>query len=317
MTRHEEICDRMTGCLYGQAVGDALGLGTEFMSKEEVAKYYSEGLRYYDQIIQDAHRRRWAKGAWTDDTEMMLCLLDAFSPNGFDYRKAAVNFKNWYNGVPLGIGRHMVKVLMCGDYTDAPFEVSKIVWESTRCNSAANGALMRTSPLGLWNRYNQDWVDEACRLTHYDPRCVISCRIASWLINCAVWTDRMLSKDDILVMTTDAELKDWINMAYSFTDIAELKLSEQPGIGYTFRTLAAGLWCYWHSQSFEDGLLAVVNEGGDADTNAAVACAILGAKFGYHSIPPYYIENLYAEKEYRVKCEAFVRLAMGEGEREH
>ncbi len=50
---------------------------------------------------------------------------------------------------------------------------------------------------------------------------------------------------------------------------------------------------------------------GDADTNAAVACAILGAKFGYHSIPPYYIENLYNEKDYRAKCEAFVLLAMG------
>jgi ADP-ribosylglycohydrolase len=35
-----------------------------------------------------------------------------------------------------------------------------------------------------------------------------------------------------------------------------------------------------------------VNAGGDADTNAAVACAILGAKFGYKSIPKEYIEGL-------------------------
>lgn len=32
---------------------------------------------------------------------------------------------------------------------------------------------------------------------------------------------------------------------------------------------------------------------GDADTNGAIACAILGAKFGYSSIPPYYVENLH------------------------
>ena len=44
--------------------------------------------------------------------------------------------------------------------------------------------------------------------------------------------------------------------------------------------------------SFEEGLLAVVNAGGDADTNAAVACAILGAKYGFHAIPKEYVDGL-------------------------
>ena len=50
--------------------------------------------------------------------------------------------------------------------------------------------------------------------------------------------------------------------------------------------------CYI-SPSFEEGLLSVVNEGGDADTNGAIACAILGAKFGFSSIPEYYIDDLH------------------------
>ena len=62
--------------------------------------------------------------------------------------------------------------------------------------------------------------------------------------------------------------------------------------GYTLVTLSVALWAYWHASSFEEGLLAVVNAGGDADTNAAVACAILGAKYGYSSIPTEYIEGL-------------------------
>lgn len=310
MIHQEEIYDRMMGCLYGQAIGDALGLGTEFMSFDEVRRYYPKGLSEYGQIIQDLHRRRWPKGAWTDDTDMMLCLLSAFGTSGFDYNEAARNFKRWYDGTPMGIGRHVVKVLMCGDYTDRPFDASRIMWEATRRKSAANGGLMRTSVMGLWRQHNQDWVDNACLLTHYDPRCVNSCRIVSEIIHNLVWLDISLSKDEILANVTDSELIEYIDTAYSSASVRNLRLAEQPGIGYTYRTLAAALWCYWHSLSFEDGLLAVVNEGGDADTNAAIACAILGAKFGYKNIPAYYIENLYNESEYRTKCEDFVKLAM-------
>ena len=36
----------------------------------------------------------------------------------------------------------------------------------------------------------------------------------------------------------------------------------------------------------------MVRAGGDADTNAAVACAILGAKFGFSSMPQEYVEGL-------------------------
>ena len=63
-------------------------------------------------------------------------------------------------------------------------------------------------------------------------------------------------------------------------------------MGYTLVTLSVVLWAYWHATSFVEGLLDVVNAGGDADTNAAVACAVLGAKYSYASIPTEYIEGL-------------------------
>ena len=40
----------MKGCLYGQAVGDALGLCSEFKSKQETAQCFSPMLRYYSQF---------------------------------------------------------------------------------------------------------------------------------------------------------------------------------------------------------------------------------------------------------------------------
>ncbi|MEZ3590481.1 MAG: ADP-ribosylglycohydrolase family protein [Muribaculaceae bacterium] len=62
--------------------------------------------------------------------------------------------------------------------------------------------------------------------------------------------------------------------------------------GPLLKTLGIALWSLWHCNSFKEGLLTVVNLGGDADTNAAVSCALLGAKYGFSGISSYYTENL-------------------------
>ena len=42
---NETIKERFLGTIFGQAVGDALGLSTEFMSKQEVDRFYPNGMR--------------------------------------------------------------------------------------------------------------------------------------------------------------------------------------------------------------------------------------------------------------------------------
>ena len=88
----------------------------------------------------------------------------------------------------------------------------------------------------------------------------------------------------------DAEICEYVDKAWCESDVKNLV--DYDHMGYTLVTLSVALWTYWHTTSFVDGLLVVVNAGGDADTNAAVACAILGAKYGYSSIPNEYIEGL-------------------------
>lgn len=292
--RMETFVDKLKGTVYGQAIGDALGLGTEGMTDEDMAWKYPNGITHYKEIFQDRHRKRWKIGDWTDDTDMMLCIANAvIQDKGVNLASIAKNFKEWANGEPMGIGENTYKVLTIGDYVEHPLEVSKKIWEMSHERSAANGGLMRTSIVGLFPKAVEECAVNICRLTHYDPRCVGSCVIVSELIHSLVYSDKGLSYHQIsdIGRKYDERIPEFIDLSLS-PDIRALELQDEDSVGYTLRTLAAALWAYWHSRTFQEGLLAVVRAGGDADTNAAVACAILGAKFGYQAIPAEYKEGL-------------------------
>ena len=146
----EFINDRFLGTIFGQAVGDALGLSTEFMSKQEVDRFYPNGIEDYSQIVQDDHRRRWQRGDWTDDTDMMLCILDSFvACQKVDILDIARRFKEWMMNGGMGIGRHTYNVMALGDYTSNPQKAAEIIWKMGKIKAAANGAVMRTSVVGL------------------------------------------------------------------------------------------------------------------------------------------------------------------------
>ncbi len=287
------IYDRFKGVLYGQAIGDALGLGTEGMTDEDKAWKYPNGIQNYDQIFQDRHRKRWKIGDWTDDTDMMLCIAEAvIEDKGVNIMNIAKHFKAWAQGTPMGIGETTYKVLMIGDYTEKPFEVSHMVWKMSKYLSAANGGLMRTSVVGLFPKEVKTCAESICRLTHYDPRCVGSCVIVSELIHALAYGKEPLSRYQMeyIARQYDTSICEYITKAWQEQDVK--KLVDYDHMGYTLVTLSVALWAYWRASSFEEGLLAVVNAGGDADTNAAVACAILGAKYGFSSIPAKYVDGL-------------------------
>lgn len=288
------IIDKLKGVIYGQAIGDALGLSTEGMTDEDMAWKYPQGITHYSDIFQDRHRKRWKIGDWTDDTDMMLCIANAvIKDNGVNLTSIAQNFKDWACGTPMGIGETTYKVLILADYVEKPQEVAKKIWEMTHREGAANGGLMRTSIVGTFPNSVEQCAANICRLTHYDPRCVGSCVIVSQLIHQLMYEGFGLTYHQMadIARKYDARIIDYIDLSLA-PDIKALELQDPDSVGYTLRCLAAALWAYWHAPSFQEGLLSVVRAGGDADTNAAVACAILGAKFGYHTIPEEYKEGL-------------------------
>jgi len=237
---------------------------------------------------------------------MMLCIANAIIKHGgkvddTTLRDIAQNFKDWaFSPECMGIGALVSNVLSIADYADKPMDVAKLFWNLSNKENAANGGLMRTSVVGLLRCDVASAAEQICQLTHYDPRCVGSCVIVSEIIHNLVYKDTLMTLDQIRTIAAkyDERIAPYIDLAWDSTDIAQLEFDEQYSAGYTLKTLAVSLWCYFHSRNFTDGLYAVGNAGGDADTNAAAACSILGAKYGASSIHSYYKDHLWKSDEY-------------------
>lgn len=298
--------NRLSGLIFGHAIGDALGLGTEFMSKSEVSINYPEGLNTYAQIIRDSHRCRWPVGSWTDDTDQMLCILDSLlALKRVNIHDIAHRFHTWFNNGGMGIGQLVFNVINSENFLTDPHGAAKESWEKSGRKVAPNGGIMRTSIVGAWDNTSAELVKKntelICQITHYDPRCVGSCVAVSIAVSLLLQgeTDTENIMNDVFAHTSgySQEVYRYLEMsAHDSLEIFDLDEGLNPGemdrIGYTLKAMGAGFWALRNADSFFDGIQRIINEGGDADTNAAVAGAMLGAKYGIEGIPVDLVQNL-------------------------
>ncbi|MGG5511495.1 ADP-ribosylglycohydrolase family protein [Myroides odoratimimus] len=307
------LYNKIKGVFYGQAIGDALGLGTEFMSKGEVLEHYPTGLNDYSQVIQDAHRSRWKKGDWTDDTDQFLCICDSIISTGQVSEIAfAKELYKWYKGESMGIGSTVQRVVSFPQFLESPHKASELVWKMSGKRNAANGAIMRTAILGIVDYENSSSVrhnaENIAKVTHYDPRCVGTSVIISLLVARHLRYDSCMSYESLVNIAReyDERIVGTLSLAVS-NDIVSLRLDDEVDMGYTLKTFSAAMWAYFNALTFEEGILSIVNSGGDADTNACVAGAILGAKFGYDAIPIHWINGLNKKDVLHHKMEEFMQ----------
>lgn len=80
------------------------------------------------------------------------------------------------------------------------------------------------------------------------------------------------------------------NILYNNLYIYKIKSILEPS-GYIRSTFNNSL--YWAGKStFEEAIIGAVNDGGDADTIAAIAGSLAGARWGIEYIPEKWIEQL-------------------------
>lgn len=100
--------------------------------------------------------------------------------------------------------------------------------------------------------------------------------------------------------------------------LQEMVLDEKASIGYTFKCLGSALFCYSRQKidDMNDGeffmrvITELTLEAGDADTNAAVAGALLGSRLGYKGLPSVWLMEL-RNREFLIKiCDELVELVV-------
>lgn len=283
--------DRACGALLGTAVGDALGAGYEFGSAplgQDGPAMIGGGLGNF------------APGEWTDDTTMMWCIADVAS-QGPDLRTeegltaVARNFCEWYETGPRDVGMQTAQILRRVGWSPSAGSMTKAaqMLHQREGRSGGNGSLMRTAPVALPYLGDPDAVVEVARrvsaLTHYEDDAQDACVLWSLAIRHAILHGEFDVRSGLDYLSA-AQAVRWGRL---IDEAEEL----DPGIftpnGWVVTAFQAAWSSIVHtpvpevdpSRHYADSLVTAINVGNDTDTVAAIAGALLGARWGASAIP--------------------------------
>lgn len=278
---------RIRGALYGYAIGDAMGTTTEFLTKEEVKAKYGTVNN-----IVGGGAFKLAPGKGTDDTAMTLCVIDAIMHSGGSEEEmldlCCKYFFHWLRTDGLGCGGCCYKAIKNNCYTFDHKKWLENTYEGKgmpkSMKSLGNGSLMRALPMALAGLSPEVNVKQGS-LTHNNDECN-----GAIMIYHAIITSLLDNTD-----TYDILLKKYMG-----------NLMEPSGlISNTFNNV---MYYAATSRTFEESILGPVNDGGDADTIAAITGGITGCMFGFENIPSEWVDRL--DTKTKEKLESFLNFLM-------
>lgn len=272
LVRHAGRLARAQGALLGQVAGDSLGGLVEFERAATIAARDPAG----PSRLEDGGRFDLVAGQPTDDSEMALALARSIVAEG-GYESAAVlaAYREWLRSGPFDVGDTVGAALR-----DHPNPASQ-----------ANGSLMRASPLGVYaHAFDPALAAELARqdagLTHPNPVCGDA--TAAYVVALAhavnVGGGALAAWRAAVEWAASAKaalvVRETLHAAAN-----EPPVCDQGSLGWVRIALHNAFYELLHAQSLEAGVVATVRRGGDTDTNAAIAGALLGAVHGRDAVP--------------------------------
>jgi ADP-ribosylglycohydrolase len=242
---------------------------------------YPDGVR----DLADGGTWKTIAGQPTDDSEMALALARTLVTEGrFDAAAVRDAYLRWYHSRPFDIGG----------------TISAGLGGQLNYESQANGSLMRISPLGVFaarfdRREAARWARADAAITHPHAVCGDAAALYTMAIATAV-ADQVEPEglyrsihswaveeavDPVLVAIIDAA-----------ADAPPDNFVRQAG--WVLIAFQNALYQLLHAPTLEEGVVDTVMRGGDTDTNAAIAGALLGAVHGVEAIPARWREAVLA-----------------------
>ena len=254
--RWTRMATTLRDCVYGLAVGDALGVPYEFRGRDTFECSGMVGHGTHDQPA----------GTWSDDTSMTLATCDSIREKGrIDVDDIRERFVAWYTH----------DAYTCDRLFDIGGATSRALSTGRGCageRDNGNGSLMRIVPLAFVANDNE--VRAVSAITHAHPTSTEACV-------------RMVHVARGLISGENA----WQEAVSEGIDPEKPRDAIASG-GYVLHTFEAALWCLANTRSYRDCVLTAVNLGSDTDTTGAVAGALAGIVYGIDGIPQEWLDEL-------------------------
>jgi ADP-ribosylglycohydrolase len=283
---------RIVGCLKGIATGDAIGKQTENLTREDVRRWYPNGLNGFDSApgapiprYRDNRKHQWRFGETTDDTERTLAVANAIIQDG--------------DVTHTSVGRGLLKC------RKSVHPGVKSLWEFHNAGDPARiahghdgcGAASRVAPVGIL--YRPDRLEElvaaarkASISTHAGPNALASAAAIAAAVSAAIEGMPVAEIVGLAQQAADmAGTEGPARPAASFAealirvlrelrhlqelDPADLATTCFPDQTLTIVPLALALATI--TGSAHTAILLATNIGGDSDSVASIAGGISGA----------------------------------------
>lgn len=262
------MLDKMKGGLVGFAIGDAMGVATEFMTQEEIKAKFGVVTE-----ILGGGAFHFQRGETSDDTAMTIAVAKGIIANSREpLEDMGKQFLRWRDTNPKDIGITVSSAFY--HYQGDWFQAAKAA-HAVLGQSGGNGTLMRCLPIAF--AYSdpakiEQWSKLQSKMTHLEDSasegCIIYNRIAT----------RLLQGEDIKTSILE-------EISGTIYDIDYSQEPDCPPNGYVVHTLKWVFFWLLNRNTFDEVIIGAVNMGNDSDTIAAIAGGLKGIEVGFNCLP--------------------------------
>ncbi len=301
--------DRINGCLFGGAIGDALGAPVEFMPLWEIrSKYGRKGVSGIKDVLCDVNGKQTA--LITDDTQMTLFTVEGFirAANRYDDRGICNPMVVMQNAYVRWLKTQYVDITYESEWKiNSGWLIGVKELNSRRApgntclkalrtgipvkNSKGCGGVMRVAPLGFLASDPFSFACDAAAITHGHPSGYLSAGfLASMIADIAKGEDLLGSIEHAknILKTKEGNkecleaVEEAVRQATKVNIRVTAKTIEKFGGGWVGEeALAISIYCSLVAKgNFKKGVLLAVNHSVDSDSTGAITGNILGAYLG-------------------------------------